>query len=192
MERHVAFRIGVFSDPLYTTGDWPKIMTDTLSPEYLPRFTEAEKKDNLGLSPLSHSIQVKYTNTGITGSADFFAIDSYREQFIAAPLDGLDTCVSNTSHPLWPECHSVVLFDSSAGWATGISPDPLSDSWLQATPNTLRSYLKGVQTRWPTKKMVRTSIALYAWRRTDLNSTYLNSASSNRLRRIVPRFSELR
>ncbi|KAJ7041017.1 glycoside hydrolase superfamily [Mycena alexandri] len=134
VERHVAFRIGVFSDPLYTTGDWPTIMTDTLPPDYLPRFTEQEKKDNLG-------------------SADFFAIDSYREQFITAPPDGLDACVSNTSHPLWPECHSVVLFDSNAGWAAGISPDPLSDVWLQATPNTLRSYLKGVQTRWPTKKM---------------------------------------
>ncbi|KAJ7176777.1 glycoside hydrolase superfamily [Mycena filopes] len=134
VERHAAFRIGVFSDPLYTTGDWPKIMTDTLPPDYLPRFTEQEKKDNLG-------------------SADFFAIDSYREQFIAAPPDGLDACVSNSSHPLWPECHSVVLFDSNAGWAAGISPDPLSDSWLQATPNTLRSFLKGLQTRWPTKKM---------------------------------------
>ncbi|KAJ7779243.1 glycoside hydrolase family 1 protein, partial [Mycena metata] len=134
VERHAAFRIGVFSDPVYTTGDWPTIMTDTLPPDYLPRFTEQEKKDNLG-------------------SADFFAIDSYREQFIAAPPDGLDACVSNTSHPLWPECHSVVLFDSNAGWAAGISPDPLSDSWLQATPNTLRSYLKGLQTRWPTNKM---------------------------------------
>jgi beta-glucosidase len=50
VERHVAFRIGVFSDPLYTTGDWPKIMTDTLPPDYLPRFTEQEKKDNLGMS----------------------------------------------------------------------------------------------------------------------------------------------
>lgn len=134
VERHAAFRIGVFADPLYTTGDWPKIMTDTLSPEYLPRFTEAEKKDNLG-------------------SADFFAIDSYREQWVAAPSDGLDACVGNVSHPLWPECHTVVLFDSNAGWAAGISPDPLSESWLQATPNTLRGFYKGLQTRWPTKKM---------------------------------------
>jgi hypothetical protein len=48
VERHAAFRIGAFSDPAYTTGDWPKIMTDTLPPSYLPRFTEQEKKDNLG------------------------------------------------------------------------------------------------------------------------------------------------
>ncbi|KAJ7251123.1 glycoside hydrolase family 1 protein [Mycena haematopus] len=134
VERHAAFRIGVFADPLYTTGDWPKIMTDTLPPDYLPRFTDQEKKDNLG-------------------SADFFAIDSYREQWIAAPDEGIDACISNSSDPLWPECHSVVLFDSNAGWAAGISPDPLSDSWLQATPNTLRSFLKGLHTRWPTNKM---------------------------------------
>jgi beta-glucosidase len=48
VERHAAFHIGMFSDPLYTTGDWPKILTDTLPPDYLPRFTEAEKKLNLG------------------------------------------------------------------------------------------------------------------------------------------------
>ncbi|KAF8201326.1 glycoside hydrolase superfamily [Mycena galopus ATCC 62051] len=133
-ERHTAFRIGVFADPIYTTGDWPTIMTDTLPPDYLPRFTEQEKQDNLG-------------------SADFFAIDSYREQWIAAPSEGVDACVSNPSDPLWPECHSVVMFDSNAGWAAGISPDPLADSWLQATPNTLRSYLKGVHMRWPIDKM---------------------------------------
>ncbi|KAJ7267247.1 glycoside hydrolase superfamily [Mycena rebaudengoi] len=134
VERHAAFHIGMFSDPLYTTGDWPKILTDTLPPDYLPRFTEAEKKLNLG-------------------SADFYAIDSYRDSYIAAPPDGLASCVSNTSHPLWPECGSVVLFDSNAGWATGISPDPLADSWLQATPNFLRQYLKELQVRWPSKKM---------------------------------------
>lgn len=48
VERHAAFRIGVFSDPVYTTGDWPQIMKDTLPPSYLPRFTAAEKRDLLG------------------------------------------------------------------------------------------------------------------------------------------------
>ncbi|KAJ7843128.1 glycoside hydrolase superfamily [Mycena olivaceomarginata] len=160
VERHVAFRIGVFSDPLYTTGDWPKIMTDTLPPDYLPRFHRAGKERQSGY---------------VQSSADFFAIDSYREQFITAPLDGLDTCVSNTSHPLWPECHSAVLFDSNAGWAAGISPDPLSESWLQATPNTLRTYLKGVQTRWPTKKMVCRSFCLINF--TDFPYKYIHKCS---------------
>ncbi|KAF7313927.1 Glycoside hydrolase family 1 protein [Mycena chlorophos] len=136
VERHAAFRIGVFADPLYTTGDWPTIMTDTLPPEYLPRFTEEEKKDNLG-------------------SADFFAIDAYREQFVSAPLDpgGIAGCVDDTAHPLWPECQNVVMYDSNAGWAAGISPDLLGETWLQATPNPLRSYLQGLHQRWPTNKM---------------------------------------
>ncbi|KAF8066627.1 glycoside hydrolase superfamily [Lyophyllum atratum] len=134
VERHAAFRIGSFSDPAYTTGDWPKIMTDTLPPSYLPRFTAAEKKDLLG-------------------SADFFAIDAYRTQWITAPPDGLAACIHNVSHPMWPECHTPVLFDSNAGWAAGPSPDPLSDAWLQATPNFLRASLKELQKRWPTNKM---------------------------------------
>jgi len=133
-ERHAAFRIGAFADPVYTTGDWPKIMTDTLPPSYLPRFTEQEKKD-------------------LKGSADFFAIDAYRTQYIMAPPDGLAACVSNPSHPMWPECNTPVLFDSNAGWANGPSPDPASDAWLQATPNFLRASLRALQTRWPTKKM---------------------------------------
>ncbi|CAK5274161.1 unnamed protein product [Mycena citricolor] len=134
VERHAAFRIGAFADPAYTTGDWPKILKDTLPPNYLPRFTPQEIKDNLG-------------------TADFFATDCYRSQYVVAPAEGIDACVANSSHPLWPECHDVVLFDSSnAGWAVGVSADPGS-SWLQATPNTLRGLLKGLHTRWPSKKL---------------------------------------
>ncbi|KAL0578183.1 hypothetical protein V5O48_003814 [Marasmius crinis-equi] len=131
-ERHAAFQIGVFADPIYGTGDWPKILTDTLPPSFLPRLTEEEKKD-------------------IFGSADFFAIDSYRTQRIAAPDDGLEACLNDTSHPLWPSCNQVVNFDEN-GWANGVSADPAAD-WLQATPNLLRQSLRELQERWPTKKM---------------------------------------
>lgn len=93
-----------------------------------------------------------------TGSADFFATDPYRVQYITAPSDGLDACVSNPSHPLWPECHTVVLYDTN-GWAAGLSPDPLSDTWLQATPNFARENLRQLHSRWPTKKMVRQIIS---------------------------------
>ncbi|KXN92057.1 Beta-glucosidase 1A [Leucoagaricus sp. SymC.cos] len=133
-ERHAAFRIGAFSDPVYKTGDWPKIMTDTLPPEILPRFTEEEKKDLLG-------------------SADFFAIDAYRTSWVVALDDGIVACLNNTEHPLWPECQDVRLFDSSGGWAGGPNPDPLAESWLQATPQFLRQSLRELQSRWPTKKM---------------------------------------
>ncbi|KAG6831012.1 hypothetical protein H0H92_013199 [Tricholoma furcatifolium] len=132
VERHAAFRIGAFSNPAYTTGDWPEIMTDTLPPSYLPRFTAEEKQANLD-------------------TADFFATDAYRTQYVMAPEDGLDACIHNSSHPLWPECHTVVLYDTN-GWAAGPNPDPLT-SWLQATPNFVRGSLKDLQERWPTKKM---------------------------------------
>lgn len=134
VERHAAFRIGVFSDPVYKTGDWPKIMTDTLPPEILPRFTDAEKKD-------------------IRGTADFYAIDAYRTSWVIAPDDGIEACLGDTSHPLWPECHDIRKFDSMGGWAGGPEPDPLSEAWLQATPQFLRQSLRELQSRWPTKKM---------------------------------------
>ncbi|KAG7088776.1 hypothetical protein E1B28_012742 [Marasmius oreades] len=133
-ERHTAFQIGVFSDPIYKTGDWPKILTDTLPPSYLPRLNESEKRD-------------------ILGSADFFAIDSYRVQLISAPRDagGIRGCVADESHPLWPTCNEIMSFDTG-GWSVGVSADPAAP-WLQATPGLLRGALREMQKRWPTKKM---------------------------------------
>lgn len=49
VERHAAFGIGMFSDPVYSTGDWPALMKETLNEEYLPRFTAKESKDLLGI-----------------------------------------------------------------------------------------------------------------------------------------------
>lgn len=57
---------------------------------------------------------------------------------------------------MWPECNTPVMFDSNAGWAAGASPDPLSQDWLQSTPNLLRTSLLKLHQRWPTDKMVRT------------------------------------
>ncbi len=134
VERHAAFQIGIFSNPVYTTGDWPDIVKGTLPAEYLPRFTDQEKKD-------------------ILGSADFFAIDSYRSQWVKAPDEGIDACVANTSDPLWPVCNEPVLFDSDYGWADGPAADP-SATWLQATPVAIRTLLKDIHSRWPSNKLV--------------------------------------
>lgn len=68
VERLVAFNIGVFSDPVYNTGDWPQILKDTLPPDYLPRFTEEESKDILGwyLSILGNeNIQLAFRHRGL-------------------------------------------------------------------------------------------------------------------------------
>ncbi|KAJ8507773.1 hypothetical protein ONZ45_g9889 [Pleurotus djamor] len=133
VERHAAFQIGIFSDPVYTTGDWPALVKATLPPSILPRFTKQEQED-------------------ILGTADFYAIDAYRTQWTSAPPEGIDSCIQDVSHPLWPGCNTPVLFDSHAGWAAGPSPDPLS-GWLQATPGFLRDSLKELQKRWPTNKI---------------------------------------
>ncbi|KDQ55531.1 glycoside hydrolase family 1 protein [Jaapia argillacea MUCL 33604] len=134
VERHAAFQIGVFSNPVYTTGDWPEIVKETIPESYLPRFTEQQMQDLLG-------------------SADFFAIDSYRSMLIAAPPNGIASCMSNMSDPLWPACNSIEFYDSNAGWALGPSADPQEDSWLEATPQTLRYSLQQLHERWPTNKM---------------------------------------
>ncbi len=134
VERHTAFQIGIFADPVYTTGDWPQILKDTLPESILPRFTEEESAD-------------------ILGSADFFAIDPYRVQFVRAPEEGIDACVVDMANPLWPVCNEVVPFDSGYDWAAGVSADPVS-SWLQATPMTFRPFMAQVHSQWPSSKIV--------------------------------------
>ncbi len=134
VERNVALDLGLFSDPIYTTGDWPDIAKDTLPAEYLPRFTDEEKEDLLG-------------------SADFYAIDAYHTVWVKAPDDGIDACVTNTSHPLWPGCNEHVYFDSDYGWSAGPAAGPQAYS-VEATPVPIRTMLKDIHSRWPSNKMV--------------------------------------
>ncbi|KAK0475774.1 glycoside hydrolase superfamily [Armillaria novae-zelandiae] len=133
VERHAAFEIGLFSNPVHTTGDWPDIVKDTLPAEYLPRFTDQEKID-------------------ILGSADFFSIDSYFSLWVKAPDTGIDACVANLSHPLWPVCNEPTYFDSDYGWPSGPVGDPVTIP-LQAAPVAIRALLKGLHSRWPSNKL---------------------------------------
>ncbi|PBK66031.1 glycoside hydrolase [Armillaria solidipes] len=133
VERHAAFQLGLFANPIYTTGDWPDIVKETLPAEYLPRFTDEEKSDLLG-------------------SADFFAIDAYHSLWVKAPDEGIDACIANPSHPLWPVCSEPVYFDSDYGWPEGPAGDPAATS-LQTTPVAIRALLKEIYARWPSDKM---------------------------------------
>ncbi|KAK0487987.1 glycoside hydrolase superfamily [Armillaria luteobubalina] len=133
VERNVAFDLGLFSDPIYTTGDWPDIAKDTLPAEYLPRFTDEETKDLLG-------------------SADFYAIDAYHTVWVKAPDDGIDACVTNTAHPLWPSCNEHVYFDSDYGYSAGPAGGPQASS-VEATPVPIRIMFKDIHSRWPSDKM---------------------------------------
>ncbi|KAH7925162.1 glycoside hydrolase [Leucogyrophana mollusca] len=163
VERHAAFGIGLYANPVYTNGDWPEIVKDTLPESYLPRFTPEESAE-------------------LKGSADFFAIDAYASQYIAAPASGISSCAANMSDPAWPACNSVMLYDSNAGWAVGPSPDPASDSWLQATPQMLRGYLKQLQERWPTDKMYISEFGMdepYESMRTEMYQITEDSTTTN-------------
>lgn len=163
VERHASFGIGMFANPVYVNGDWPQIVKDTLPESYLPRFTEQEMADLKGMqntySSLSYirALRAALINVHSIGSADFFAIDAYSSQYIAAPPSGTAACQANMSDPAWPACNTAMLYNSN-GWAIGPSPDPDSNSWLEATPQMLRGYLRQLMERWPSPKIVRTSV----------------------------------
>ncbi|KAL5523033.1 hypothetical protein ACEPAF_1300 [Sanghuangporus sanghuang] len=133
VERNVAFWLGMYSDPVYGSGDWPDIMKETLNETMLPRFTDEQKEE-------------------IKGSADFFAIDLYRSVFVAAPENGIVACVANSSDPNWPVCNVQMTYDAATGWPVGIAATE-STTWLFATPQNVRSELKEMRRRWPYNKI---------------------------------------
>lgn len=82
VQRAWDFNEGWFSDPTFLTGDYPDSLKGYVS-DFLPNFTEEQKR-------------------AINGSADFYAHDAYTAHFYFAPDSGIDACVSNASHPLYP------------------------------------------------------------------------------------------
>ena len=48
VERNAAFYIGMFSEPVYGSGDWPELMKQALNESILPRFTDEEKAEIKG------------------------------------------------------------------------------------------------------------------------------------------------
>lgn len=139
VERNVAFWLGMYSEPVYGSGDWPEIMKETLNETMLPRFTEEQKAE-------------------IKGSADFFAVDLYRSLWVAAPENGIAACVGNSSDPNWPTCYLQMTYDSETGWPIGIAATQ-SATWLWATPQRVRFELKEMKRRWPYDKIVCRSSA---------------------------------
>ena len=87
-ERHQAYSIGIFAEPIYNTGDWPDLIKADLDETILPRFNDSQKEM-------------------IKGTADFFAIDGYRDGFVTSPPGGIETCLANISDPNWPACNQV-------------------------------------------------------------------------------------
>ncbi|KAL5480917.1 hypothetical protein ACEPAI_9858 [Sanghuangporus weigelae] len=132
VERTAAFHIGLVSEPVYVSGDWSDLVKETLNETMLPRFTDEEKNE-------------------IRGSADFFAIDAYQSAFIAAPENGIASCVANSSDPNWPTCFVAMSYDATTGWPIGIPAEAALG--IRATPQLLRYELGEIMKRWPSKKI---------------------------------------
>ena len=103
-------------------------------------------------SPLTdtHPLTISFSPPG---SADFYAIDSYRSSYVRAPEGGIDACVNNPSDPNWPQCNEAVLYDGDEGWLEGPAADPRTD-WLASTPQGVRGLLNELHKRWPSPKLV--------------------------------------
>ncbi|KAK7683403.1 hypothetical protein QCA50_013666 [Cerrena zonata] len=83
VERRADIYIGIFSQPIYVDGNYPKRVLDTIPASILRRFTDEEKKI-------------------IKGSADFYAIDSYATIVAKTPPNGIEACAANVNDPNWP------------------------------------------------------------------------------------------
>ena len=131
VQRSWDFNEGWFSEPVYLTGDYPATVKEYLS-GFLRDFTDEEKKE-------------------ILGSADFYAHDAYTAQFYMAPDSGLDSCVGNDTHPLYPTCANTTYTYSAedGGWVVGPAADPGSP-WLHKATDWVPVFLKYMQDTWVT------------------------------------------
>lgn len=120
-QRNFDFSIGWFGGP-WTDGDYPQSLKDTLG-DLLPEFTEEEKEL-------------------VKGSCDFYAIDPYSSFSAYEVKGGLEACVSNSSHPSYPECAGSNSL-SPIGFPLGPAADPTMD-WLYSAPSGVRKYLKHI------------------------------------------------
>ncbi|KAF3045999.1 hypothetical protein E8E12_010073 [Didymella heteroderae] len=122
-QRNFDFSIGWFGGP-WTDGDYPASLKSTLG-DLLPNFTQEEKDM-------------------IKGSCDFYAIDPY-SSFLAFEVDGgLEACVSNRSHPSFPDCAGSASLAPN-GFPVGPAADPAM-SWLYSAPSGVRRFLKHITT----------------------------------------------
>ena len=120
-QRNYDFVLGWFGG-CWTDGDYPQTIKDTLG-DLLPTFTEEEK-------------------ALIKGSCDFFAIDPYTSYYAYEIEGGVESCISNSSHPGFPECAGSVSTEPN-GFPVGPAADP-GVNWLYDTPTGVRRFLKEI------------------------------------------------
>jgi beta-glucosidase/6-phospho-beta-glucosidase/beta-galactosidase len=146
VQRAWDFNEGWFANPTFINGEYPKYLKNFVS-GFLPDFTEEEKKM-------------------INGSSDVFAHDAYTSQFYfgkylmsnitktstdipQAPDSGIDDCVGNSSHKLYPTCANTTYAyaTSEGGWNIGPAADPYSP-WLHKATDWVVPFLKYMQDTW--------------------------------------------
>lgn len=129
------FNEGLYSDPVFLTGDYNSAVKSHVS-SFLRPLTADEQ-------------------TTIKGSADFYAHDAYTSQFYFAPTGGLAACISNPNNTLFPSCANTSYTYSIAdgGWAIGAYSDPLA-SWLHKATDWVPAFLHYLQDTWAKDKPV--------------------------------------
>ncbi|CAN8105903.1 unnamed protein product [Discula destructiva] len=96
--RYQEFLLGIMSNPMFLGQQYPASALST---------------SELGLKPLTDN-EISY----IHGTSDVYAINPYSAQFVSAPSNGLGTCASSSSDPLWPTCANTTHTQLN-GWALG-------------------------------------------------------------------------
>ncbi len=181
-ERHDAVMLGLWSDPVYSTGDWPQLLTDTIPASVLPRFNESEKAI-------------------VKEAADFYAIDLYSIRVSRATRapGGLAACVSNDTHPDFPSCTSGSDSDTqtissnvtgNAVWPLGELADPRAP-WLYNSAGLVRQFLRQIRDRWSCDKKIYLSEVGFAEPYEDKKTTNSQIAlDSARTRYVIDQLEE--
>ncbi|KAH8922793.1 glycoside hydrolase family 1 protein [Atractiella rhizophila] len=138
-DRHFAFQIGIFSEPVYASCDYPGVVLDTIPADILPRLSDEDKKY-------------------ICKSADFYAIDGYRTNVAKEVPGGIDACKHNLTNPAWPICQDTSnngQYTLKNGFSLGTPADPFAN-WLYNTAPFVRQQFKSLNSSFPSPKIYLT------------------------------------
>ncbi|KAF2199383.1 glycoside hydrolase [Delitschia confertaspora ATCC 74209] len=127
VQRAWDFNEGWFADPIFLTGDYPSSLKPYVE-KFLPPFTEEQKAQ-------------------INGTSDIFAHDAYTASFYMAPDSGIEACLRNQTHELWPGCFNSTNVYANGYWNIGPAGDPGSP-WLNQATDWVPAFLHYMQETW--------------------------------------------
>ncbi|KAF2135506.1 glycoside hydrolase family 1 protein [Aplosporella prunicola CBS 121167] len=129
VQRAWDFNEGWFANPIYVDGEYPRYLKEYVG-TFLRELTAEEKAQ-------------------IQNSTDFFAHDAYAAKMYMAPSGGIDACVTNESHALFPTCadSTFTYADEDGGWNIGPAADPYT-AWLHKATDWIPQFLHYIQDTW--------------------------------------------